>query len=240
MKVLAAAQSGMARPVAAAAVARSTRVTGASASRRASVSALSAAGGFASSLAQDDMRLQFPTQLLSRGARRVVCAPPAYAKPALCCEGSFWVYGPGALEQAPVEPRSQVVSVKFRLWKQQGYVYCQTDSMDYCLKLPVFKSDGCGYPALSFVLRSWMERDNERWGSLKDYLAGFSSCDDVMQYSFDGYPRDSWNGRNLDMRYDQADVCREWLFVSQHHKLRAPGLRHQILGAAGARSQAMA
>jgi len=104
------------------------------------------------------------------------------------------------------------MSAKFRLWKQQGYLHCHGAGMDCPLALPVFMSDGCGYPALSFVLRAWVERDNERWHMLKQYLAASATGSQLELAALKPLALDS--DEKLDTRFN-TDCLGEWVFVLQ-------------------------
>eukprot|EP00443_Scrippsiella_acuminata_P018456 CAMPEP_0115191730 /NCGR_PEP_ID=MMETSP0270-20121206/12679_1 /TAXON_ID=71861 /ORGANISM="Scrippsiella trochoidea, Strain CCMP3099" /LENGTH=256 /DNA_ID=CAMNT_0002604957 /DNA_START=12 /DNA_END=782 /DNA_ORIENTATION=+ len=152
--------------------------------------------------------------------------PRQYAKPVLCEPGEFWLYAPAAVERAPIEPQKRSIESRFRLWRDQGYLHCHAFSMTQPLVLPVFTSDGCGYPNLSTVLRALKDGKSVRWGIFKRYLALAARCDgeprpherDAMKATLAKFQKmaldcDGASSKKLDTRYDIEDTSREWVLV---------------------------
>lgn len=94
--------------------------------------------------------------------------------------------------------------------------------------LPVFVSDGCGYPNLSTVLRALKDAKSARWRIFKHYLAiaarggelrpcerhaTEASLDKLQQLALSG---DGAIGKKLDKRYDIEDNSRGWVLVFHH------------------------
>jgi len=164
--------------------------------------------------------------LLTAPMRNGIQEERQYAKPVLCEPGEFWLYAPAAVERAPIEPQKRSIESRFRLWRDQGYLHCHAFSMTQPLVLPVFTSDGCGYPNLSTVLRALKDGKSVRWGIFKRYLALAARCDgeprpherDAMKATLAKFQKmaldcDGASSKKLDTRYDIEDTSREWVLV---------------------------
>jgi len=143
-----------------------------------------------------------------------------YATPTLSDHGRCWIYSPPALDKAPLKPMRHVRMVRFHLWKVDGFLYAQASCMPDVLALPVYASDGIGYPALSSVLRSWMEVGNERWQLFHSYMScasesGGSSVSDggCQELHFAGKVPAA--GKKLDTRFGQPRCTKDWLYICQ-------------------------
>jgi len=131
-----------------------------------------------------------------------------------------WIYSPPALDKGPVLPRRSVGEARFEMWKVGGFLHVQAAGAAEALVLPVYTSDGIGYPALSSVLRAWMEAGNERWQLFHRYMQAAlqgDGCDASGGWaSFDllldnlSTPR-----KTLDTRYCQTRSSKEWLYAVQ-------------------------
>jgi len=112
------------------------------------------------------------------------------------------------------------------MWKRQGYLYMHAASMPEALVLPVFMSDGCGYPALSTVLQTWKQRGARRWQQFEEYM--LASADQISEGSTsigfcDPTPHQvpacsevqcgQLDGKKLDMRFDTDGKVKEWIGV---------------------------
>jgi len=144
-----------------------------------------------------------------------------FARPAFHQPGKCWLYAPAALKRDQIEPLSKTLQASCRLWKKGGYLYCQADSMPHPLVLPVLMSDGCGYPALSTVLRAWSEMGSTRWDAFRNYMATAANrqadsqiqrTDEIGQFVCDDI---EVLHERLDTRFntDVANCVKDWVFV---------------------------
>lgn len=156
-------------------------------------------------------------------SRRPASGIESYAKPTLSDPNRCWIYSPAALEKAPVEPRRGSGAVRFQMWKINGYLHVQAACMPCPLVLPVFTSDGIGYPALSSVLRAWKDAGNTRWQLFRHYMAaaldgegvGVPPGKDCPPPISDAEPKETDGSKRLDKRFGQERCSKEWLFVCQ-------------------------
>lgn len=155
------------------------------------------------------------------------------AKPTMCCADEMRLYAPAAIQKGQVALQRHSAVVKFRLWKKGGFLHCHANAADYPLVLPVFMADGCGYPALSIILKTWMESGSTRWDVFRNYLSAAAE-----RCGRDGVPHQSsaplhaddvdcpsnastslmtngLNGKKLDTRFNTEGVLREWVFVEK-------------------------
>lgn len=191
-----------------------------------------AAGDALRALLFQPQQRQQPPARLSWPSSSSLSMERVYAKPVLHRDGEFWLYPPAAIEKAPPESRRGSVTAKFRLWKKQGFLHCQALGADRPLVLPVFMSDGCGYPALSTVLRAWLESGSARWDVFLNYLAAAaeqgsrahpSSQVSELMHTVDAerlsetsasFVSGGLNGKRLDTRYDTKGASKEWALVT--------------------------
>jgi len=80
------------------------------------------------------------------------------------------IYAPAAAKKAMM-PRKVVSAVWFELWKEGGILHVEAASLAVKpLQLPVFVSDGWGFPSRAAILQMWQQRGCDRWAAFKNYL----------------------------------------------------------------------
>lgn len=162
------------------------------------------------------------------GRRGVAAQQEArFAKPTLMEPGRCWIYSPAALDKAPVEPRRRAGVVRFQMWKVDGLLHVHGACAATTLVLPVYTSDGVGYPALSSVLRTWKDARNKRWGLFRQYMAfALEFADGSLQASEAEFPnfQMSDEGKRLDKRFGQARCQKDWLYICDPDEQSTPSL----------------
>jgi len=134
-----------------------------------------------------------------------------FAEPTLSSsDEDIWLYAPASLVKGPMEPRKRTTVVQFRMWREAGFFYCQAKGLENELKLPIYTADGCGYPALSAVIRTWQEHRSPRWETLKQYLAAAASRNEDQCPSVKKLLLETAEGTTLDRRFDVAPSERWW------------------------------
>lgn len=128
------------------------------------------------------------------------------------------IYAPLAAKKAMM-PAKTVTTLWFELWKEGGFLHVEAASSSVKpLQLPVFVSDGWGFPSRSAILRMWQERDCDRWAAFKNYLLVASSgAVPILQGK--GYDKASCamqarqQRQQLDMRLEWPRGHGRWLFL---------------------------
>jgi len=80
------------------------------------------------------------------------------------------IYAPSVAKKAMM-PRKGGTAVWFELWKESGFLHVEAASpVMEPLQLPVFISDGWGFPSRSAILKMWQQRGCDRWVTFRNYL----------------------------------------------------------------------
>lgn len=145
-----------------------------------------------------------PVSALSAGPWGGTLLPHAvkHAEPVLVDQDKSKFYSPANLLEGLIPTDGLAGSAEFQLWKKDGFLHVKAVSMDFTLALPVFVSDGRGYPSLSAILKLWQACRSERWAALKQYL--------ITSAGRKGTMRNEENHRVITLKHSGKKLDKQW------------------------------